>query len=135
MIAEEASTKVPIKYDKFADVFSPKLVFKLFEHTGINDHAIKLVNGQQLPNGPTNSLRQVKLETLKAYIETNLANGFIRSSKSPADAPIFFDRKLDRFLQLCINYRGLNNLPIKNRYPLPLVRKLLDRLGSARQFS
>ena len=50
------------------------------------------------------SLRPVELETLKAYIETNLANGFIRLSKSPAGAPILFDQKSDGFLRLYVNY-------------------------------
>ncbi len=56
----------------------------------------------------------VKLETLKAYIENNLVNGFIKPSKSPVKAPILFDKKLDNSLRLCIDYQGLNNLTIKN---------------------
>ena len=75
------------------------------------------------------------METLKAYMETNLANGFIRPSTSPTGAPILFDQKLNGFLQLCINYRGLNNLTIKNRYPLPLIEESLDKLGRAKQFT
>ena len=121
LIAKEAPTKVPAKYSDFADVFSLDLACKLLEHTGINNHAIKLVEGQQLPYGPIYSLRPVELETWKAYIETNLVNGFIRPSKSPAGAPILFNRKSDGSFQLCIDYRGLNNLMIKNRYPLPLI--------------
>ena len=77
----------------------------------------------------------MELETLKAYIETNLANGFIRPSKSPAGAPILFDWKSDGSLWLCVNYRGLNNLTIKNRYPLPLIGESLDRLGRAKRFT
>ena len=132
LIAEEAPTKVPAEYSDFADIFSPDLASKLPEHTGINDHAIKLVEGQQPPYGSIYSLGLVELETMKAYIETNLANGFIRLSKSSADALILFDRKSDGSLQLCVDYQGLNDLTIKNRYPLPLISKLLDRLGRAR---
>ena len=77
----------------------------------------------------------MELETLKAYIETNLANGFIRPSKSPTGAPILFDQKSDGSLRLCVNYRSFNILTIKNRYPLPLIRELLDRLGKARRFT
>ena len=135
LIAKEAPTKVPAEYLDFADVFSPDLASELPKHTGINDHAIELVNGQQPPYGPIYGLRPVELETLKAYIETNLANGFIRPSKSPAGAPILFDRKSDGFLRLCIKYQGLNNLTIKNRYPLPLIRESLDRLERARRFT
>ena len=75
------------------------------------------------------------METLKTYIKTNLANGFIRPSKSPAGAPILFDRKPDGSLRLCVDYRGLNNITIKNRYPLPLIGESLNRLGRARQFT
>ena len=68
----------------------------------------------QLPYGPIYNLGPVELETLKTYIKTNLANGFIRSSKFPAGAPIFFDKKPDCSFQLCVNYQGLNKLTIKN---------------------
>ena len=74
----------------------------------------------------------MELKTLKAYIETNLANGFIRESKSPAGAPILFDQKSNGSLRLCVDYQGLNNLTIKNRYPLPLIGELLDRLKRAK---
>ena len=114
LIAKEAPIKILNQYINFADMFSLDLVFKLFKHIGINDHAIKLVNGQQLVYGPIYSLRLVELKTLKAYIETNLANGFIRPSKLPASAPIFFDRKSNSLLRLCVNYKGLHNLTIKD---------------------
>ena len=77
----------------------------------------------------------MKLETLKTYIENNLANGFIRPSKSSVGALILFDKKLDGSLKICVDYRGLNNLTIKNWYPLLLVRESLDRLGQAGQFT
>ena len=121
LIAEEASTKVPDEYTDFADVFSPELVAELPKYTGINNHPTKLVNGQQPPYGPIYSLRPIELETLKAYIKINLANSFIRPFTSPADTPIRFDQKSDGSLRLCVNYQGLNNLTIKNRYPLPLI--------------
>ena len=135
LIAEEASIKVPAKYSDFVDIFSPDLVSELSKYTGINDHAIELVDSQQPPYGPIYSLRLVELETLKTYIETNLANGFIRPFTSLAGTPILFDRKSDNSLRLCVDYQGLNNLTIKNRYPLPLIGELLDRLGRAKQFT
>ncbi len=132
---DEAPTKVPSKYTDFADVFSPKLAAELPEHTGINDHAIELVDDRQPPYGPIYSFGPIELETLKAYIKNNLASDFIRPSMSPAGAPILFDKKPDGSLRVCVNYRGLNNLTIKNGYPLPLVGKSLDRLGWARRFT
>ena len=129
LIAEEAPTKVSAKYLDFVDVFSPDLVSELPKHTGINNHNIELVdNCQQPPHGPIYSLEPVELETLKAYIEINLANGFIRPSKSPAGTPILFDQKSDGSFWLYVDYQGLNNLTIKNRYPLSLIEGSLDRL-------
>ena len=101
----------------------------------MNKHAIKLEKDKQPPFGPIYSLGPVELETLKTYIETNLANGFIRPSKSPAGAPILFDKKPDGSLRLCVDYRGLNNITIKNQYPLPLIGESLNWLGQARRFT
>ena len=126
LLTEEVT--VPVEYSDFADVFSEKSANVLPERTGANEHAIELEEGKQPPYGPIYSLEPVELETLKTYIETNLANGFIRASKSPAGAPILFVRKPNGSLHLCINYRGLNNLMIKNRYLLPLIGKSLERL-------
>ena len=80
----------------------------------MNEYAIKLEKGKQPPFGPIYSLDPVKLETLKIYIETNLANGFIRPFKSPAKVPIFFDQKSDKSLRLFVDYWGLNHITIKN---------------------
>ena len=135
LIAEEAPTKVFDKYSDFADVLSSDLAFELPKHIRINDHAIKQVKDQKPIYEPIYSLGPVELEILKAYIKTNLANVFIRPSKSPAGAPILFDRKSDGSFRLCVDYQGLNNLTIKNRYPLPLIWELLDRLGRARRFT
>ena len=66
---------------------------------------------------------------LKTYIKNNLANDFIRSLKFFVRVPIFFDKKPDGSLRLCIDYQGLNNLTIKNWYLLSLVNKLLNQLG------
>ncbi len=77
----------------------------------------------------------MELETLRTYIEAHLKTGFIRPSKSPSGAPIFFDKKPDGSLCFCVDYRGLNNLTIKNWYPLPLIGKSLDRLFRAKRFT
>lgn len=135
LIADEAPVTVSAEYSVFADVFSSESAAELPEHTRINDHPIELIDGQQPPSGPIYSLGPVELETLKTYIKTNLANGFICPSKSPARAPILFVRKPDGSFRLCVDYRGFNNLTIKNRYPLPLIGKSLDWLGRAKQFT
>ena len=101
----------------------------------MNEHANKLEEGKQPPFGSIYSLGLVKLEILKTYLETNLANGFIRPFKSPAGVSIPFNRKPDGSLYLCVDYWGLNNITIKNRYLLSLIGESLDRLGRARKFT
>lgn len=61
--------------------------------------------------------------------------GKIRPSKSPAGAPILFVKKKDGSLRLCVDYRGLNRVTIKNRYTLPLGEELRDRISGAKIFS
>ena len=70
----------------------------------MNEYSIKLEEGKQSIFGPIYSLDLVELETLKIYMKTNLANGFIWPFKSPAGASILFDRKPDRSLRFCVNY-------------------------------
>ena len=128
MITKKAPTKVPAKYLDFANVISPDLVSEIPKHTRIKNHIIKLVNSQQPPYVPIYSLKSVELETLKTYIKNNLANRFIRPSKSPAGASIFFDQKSDGSFRLWVGYQDLNNLIIKNQYLLPLIKESLDVL-------
>ena len=134
LLFDEAPTEVPAEYSDYSNVFSAENVVELSENTGINEHAIELEEGKQPPFRPIYCLRPVELETLKTYIKTNLANGFIRPFKSPAGAPILFDRKPDGSLRLCVDYWGLNNITIKNQYPLPLISESLDQLGRAKRF-
>ena len=133
--ANKAPTTILTKYSDYTDIFLSKLAAKLSKYTSINNHAIELEDSKWPSYGPIYSLRPVKLETLKAYIKTNLANSFIRPSKSPAGAPIFFDCNPNGSLCLCVNYCSLNNLTIKNQYPLLLIGELLDRLDRAKQFT
>ena len=130
LLAKEVT--VPTKYSDFADVFLKKSANVLPERTWANEHAIELKEDKQPPYKPIYSLGPVEFKTLKPYIKTNLANGFIRTSKSPAGAPILFVRKPNGSLCLCVDYQGLNNLTIKNWYPLPLIDESLDRLGRAK---
>ena len=108
---------------------------ELPENTSINEYTIELIEGKKPPYGPTYSLGQVELETLKTYIETHLTTGFIRPSKSPTCAKILFDKKLDGSLRLGVAYRGLNNLTINNRYFLLPIGEALNRLGQAKRFT
>ncbi len=132
---DKAPTEIPSEYADYADVFSVDLAMELPENTGINEHVIELVEGKQSPYGPIYSLSLVELETLKTYIETHLKTGFIRPSKSHTGSPILFDKKIDGSFCLCLDYQGLNNLTIKNWYPLPQIGESLDRLSRAKRFT
>ena len=108
---------------------------ELPKNTDINEHVIELIESKQPPYKPVYSLGPLRLEMLKAYIQTHLKTRFILPSKSPAGTPILFNKNPHGSLRLCVNFWGLNNLTIKNRYPLPLIGKSLDQLGCAKWFT
>ena len=76
-----------------------------------------------------------ELEELRRQLKELLDAGFIGPSKSPYGAPVLFQKKHDGSLRMCIFYRALNKGTVKNKYPIPLVADLFDRLGKARHFS
>lgn len=124
--ADKASTKISCKYINFENIFLLKLIMELLDHTSINNYVIELVNDWQPFYGPIYNLNPMKLEILKIYMENNLANNFIKSSKSVTGSLIFFDKKPNKSLRLYVDYQDLHNLTIKNRYLLSFMRKLLD---------
>ncbi|PPY87793.1 reverse transcriptase family protein, partial [Escherichia coli] len=76
-----------------------------------------------------------ELKELKVQLQELLDKGFIRPSVSPWGAPVLFVKKKDGTLRLCIDYRQLNKVTIKNRYPLPRIDDLFDQLRGAAGFS
>ncbi len=64
-----------------------------------------------------------------------LTKGFIRDSHSPWSSPVLFVKKKDGSLRLCIDYRKLNRVTMKNRYPLPRIDELFDQLKGSCYFS
>jgi hypothetical protein len=115
---------------KYLDVFSDSNTKKLALYRDI-DLTIDLIPGKELLYGLIYPLLPRELAVLKEFLEENLVKGFIRESKSPAGAPILFTPKKDRGLRLCVNYRGLNAITVKNRYPLPLITEIIDRVLGA----
>ena len=125
---------IPPEYHEFADLFSETEAKKLPPHRPY-DHQIPLEPGTTPPFGTIYSLSPTELETLRKYIEDNLNKGFIRHSQAPCGAPVLFVKKADGSLRLCVDYRGLNKISRKNRYPLPLIGELLDRISHAKYFT
>lgn len=131
---EEILSFLPHKYHNFADVFSSTDVDNLPPHRPY-DCSIELEDGKYPPFGPIYGLSEMERTALHAYIESNLSKGFIRRSTSAAGAPILFIKKKNGDLRLCVDYRGLNSVTKKNRYPLPLTDDLLDRVRGCSVFS
>jgi len=80
-------------------------------------------------------LSKFEQETLKEFIDENLTNGFIRSTSLPHGALVLFIKKKDGSLRLCVDFRGLNRITKKDRYPLPLISDLLDSPRKARIYT
>ena len=80
-------------------------------------------------------LAPAEMQELSSQLNELLKKGFIRPSFSPWGAPVLFIKKKDRSFRMCINYRELNKLTIKNRYPLPRIDDLFDQLQGANYFS
>jgi hypothetical protein len=81
------------------------------------------------------SLSPAELETLREFIDENVRYGFIRATNSPHGAPVLFSRNSNGSLRLCVDYRGLNRISKKDRYPLPLISDLLATAGKARVYT
>ena len=90
LLFDKALTEVLAEYSDYSNVFLIENAIKLPENIRINKYVIKLEEDKQLLFGPIYSLEPVELETLKTYIKINLANDFIRFSKSLAEISIFF---------------------------------------------
>jgi hypothetical protein len=126
--------KVPKEYHNYADVFSAGEAEILPPHRSY-DHRIDTIDNQGPPFGKIYNMSTNELEALKSYIDKMLGKGFIRFSNSPAGAPVLFIKKKNGTLRLCVDYRALNRITIKNRYPLPLAGDLMDRLSRAKIYS
>jgi len=122
------------EYHEYANVFSKSKAETLAPHYSY-DLRIDLEKDSQPPVGTIYSLSQFEQETLKQFIDENLTNGFICSTSSPHRAPVLFVKKKDGSLRLCIDFRGLNKITKKDRYPLPLISDLLDSPRKARIYT
>ena len=76
-----------------------------------------------------------ELAELRRQLDELLKIGFIQPSKAPCGAPVLFQKKKDGALRMCVDYRALNKITVKNKYPVPLVADLFDRLSKATIFS
>ncbi|KAL0551350.1 hypothetical protein IC582_010436 [Cucumis melo] len=117
----------------YLDVF-PKELPGLPPHREV-EFAIELEPGTVPISRAPYRMAPAELKELKVQLQELLDKGFIRSSVSPWGVPVLFVKKKDGSMRLCIDYRELNKVTVKNRYPLPRIDDLFDQLQGATVFS
>jgi transposase InsO family protein len=132
--AHSVESPSSILISEYRDVFTDALPIGLPPSREI-DHRIELIPGSTPPSRPTYRQSASELAELKSQLAELISLGFIQPSKSPYGAPVLFVKKKDGTTRMCIDYRALNDITIKNAYPLPLVGELFDQLQGAQYFS
>ena len=118
---------------EFQDVF-PEDLLSLPPDQEI-EFSIELVPGTAPISKTPYRMAPVELKELKEQLQELLDKSFIRPSVSPWGAPVLFVKKKDGTMRMCIDYRELNRVTIKNKYPLPRIEDLFDQLQGAKVFS
>lgn len=119
---------------EFADVMPPELP-KSLPPRRATDHKIELVPGSKPPAKAPYRMCPLELAELRKQLTELLEAGLVQPSKAPYGAPVLFQKKQDGSLRMCVDYRALNKVTVKNKYPVPLVTDLFDRLCKASYFT
>src|ERR1700719_2520726 len=119
---------------EFSDVFPTQLPSHLPPRRDV-DHRIELTQNSPPTLRSVYRMSPVELDELKKQLDELVAAGFIQPSKSPFGVPVLFVKKKDGSMRMCVDYRDLNRITVKNRYPLPRMDELFDRLQGAKYFS
>jgi hypothetical protein len=98
-------------------------------------HEIHLQHDAPLPNIGMYRMSTIEMEEIKKQVQELLNQGVIRPSTSPCGSPIVLVPKKDGTWRMCVDYRALNKITVKNRYPLPRIDDLLDQLKNAIYFT
>src|SRR5215212_6181886 len=130
----ELAEKAESLLTEFADVFPEKIPAWLPPERVI-DHRIELEQGAMPTARPMYRMSQNELEELRAQLEELVESGYIQQSQSPYATPVIFVKKKDGSIRMCIDYRALNKITIKNKYLIPRIDDLFDQLNSAKVFS
>ncbi|GBG71810.1 hypothetical protein CBR_g9219 [Chara braunii] len=131
----ESSTPYPPSIQKLLDEYKDLSQ----EPTGITERAIKhtieIIPGSKTPKGPIYRMSPRELEELRKQLQELTDKGWIRPCSSPYGAPVLFVPKKEGELRICIDYRGLNSVTVKNAEPLPRIDDLLDQLQGCKYFN
>ena len=133
-IKNQSSENLSKTYKEYSDVFDETEANELFFHREKLNHAIELKKEKSSSCDFLYNLSEHELSVFKKYIDKHLKNDFISRSKSSAEASILFIKKTDESLRLCVNYRELNAIVVKNKYSISLITNILNRLRKAKVF-
>jgi len=132
---DDALASVPGEFRPYMRIMGQEAADTLPQHR-LYDCKIELKEGSTTPWRPIYPLSEVELQTLREWLKEMERTGKIKRSTSPARSPILFVPKPHgRGLCLCVDYRALNQITIPNRYPLPLMQELQDRIQGAQWFT
>ena len=126
---ERPKLDLPRVVCEYVDVFSDELPGLLTQR--VVDFVIELHPGTSPISMTPHRMAPRELQELRVQLQELLDKGFIRPSTSPWGALVLFAKNKDKNLRLCIDYRQLNRVTIKNRYPLPRIDDLFDQLRGA----
>jgi hypothetical protein len=129
----KTSNEISFQYVAFQDIFSEIKAHKLSKHDS-HDHAIEILSNRDFFFDLIYNLSTTKLKILKNYIDEYMKKSFIIEFMSFAKAFILFIKKTNDKLRLCVNYKDLNEIIIKNRYSLFFINENLNKLFETRIF-
>jgi len=130
-VDKDARERVPMEFRQYLGIMGKEAADTLPQHRPYNCK-INLKQGETAPWGPIYPLSEEELQTLREWLKEMELTGKIKRSISPTGSPILFVPKPHgRGLCLCVDYRALNKITIPNRYPLPLMQELQDRVQGA----
>ena len=124
---QEIKAKLPSEYHEFLDVFDRSKADRLPPHRPC-DHKIELTGDSIPPQSRAYRMSPYKLQKVKEYLNENLSKGFITPSQAPYSSPVLFALKANGDLRFCVDYRKLNAITKRNRYPLPLIEEVIGKL-------
>ena len=134
-LAQASSLKrIPIEYKEYEFLFREGPRIEALLRHQLQDYEIPIKLGKSPSFRLIYQLLEKELAMLKEYININLMKGFIRLSISLAASLLLFVLKKNEKLRLCVDYRQLNSITIKDKYLLPLINKLYNRLRGVLQF-